>query len=107
MYSAYNVGMGVYGPYPPQTNGPITWWANTTVFNMQVAVLLCPSDTAAAQAARSPITWPTSAGRSCSTGTAGRSSRLNPWSTLQRPRDATSRPVPDEPEQPGRSASRA
>jgi prepilin-type N-terminal cleavage/methylation domain-containing protein/prepilin-type processing-associated H-X9-DG protein len=45
IYNAYNVQMGVYGSYPPSTAGPITWWANTTVFNMQLAVLLCPSDT--------------------------------------------------------------
>src|SRR4051795_6317234 len=44
IYNAYNVGMGVYGPNPPATNGPTTWWANTTVFNMQVSVFLCPSD---------------------------------------------------------------
>jgi len=44
IYNAYNVGLGVYGANPPQTNGPITWWANTTVFNMQVSVFLCPSD---------------------------------------------------------------
>jgi prepilin-type N-terminal cleavage/methylation domain-containing protein/prepilin-type processing-associated H-X9-DG protein len=44
MYSSYNVGMGNYGPQPPQTNGPTMWWANTTIFNMQVAVYLCPSD---------------------------------------------------------------
>jgi prepilin-type N-terminal cleavage/methylation domain-containing protein/prepilin-type processing-associated H-X9-DG protein len=44
MYSNYNVGMGNYGPTPPQTNGPTMWWANTTIFNMQVGVYLCPSD---------------------------------------------------------------
>jgi len=44
IYNAYNVGMGVYGANPPATNGPTTWWANTTVFNMQVSVFLCPSD---------------------------------------------------------------
>jgi prepilin-type processing-associated H-X9-DG protein len=44
MFSAYNIGAGVFGPQPPQTNGPTNWWANTTVFNMQVAVYLCPSD---------------------------------------------------------------
>jgi prepilin-type N-terminal cleavage/methylation domain-containing protein/prepilin-type processing-associated H-X9-DG protein len=44
IYSAYNVQMGVYGSYPPATNGPITWWANTTVFNMQISLYLCPSD---------------------------------------------------------------
>jgi len=44
IYNAYNVQMGVYGSYPPNVNGPITWWANTTVFNMQMSVLLCPSD---------------------------------------------------------------
>lgn len=36
--------MGVYGSYPPSTTGPTNWWANTTVFNMQVATFLCPSD---------------------------------------------------------------
>jgi prepilin-type N-terminal cleavage/methylation domain-containing protein/prepilin-type processing-associated H-X9-DG protein len=45
IYNSYNVAMGLYGAYPPSTAGPITWWANTTVFNMQLAVLLCPSDT--------------------------------------------------------------
>jgi len=45
MYSAYNVGTGVMGPQPPLTNGPTSWWANTTIFNMQVGVFLCPSDT--------------------------------------------------------------
>jgi prepilin-type N-terminal cleavage/methylation domain-containing protein/prepilin-type processing-associated H-X9-DG protein len=44
MYSNYNVGVGNYGPQPPNTAGPTFWWANTTVFNMQVAVYLCPSD---------------------------------------------------------------
>jgi len=44
IYNAYNVQMGVYGSYPPATNGPISWWANTTVFNMQLALTLCPSD---------------------------------------------------------------
>ncbi len=44
IYNNYNVAMGVYGAYPPATNGPTTWWANTTVFNMQVALFLCPSD---------------------------------------------------------------
>lgn len=44
IYNAYNAQMGVYGSYPPNTNGPITWWANTTVFNMQLSLLLCPSD---------------------------------------------------------------
>jgi prepilin-type processing-associated H-X9-DG protein len=45
--------MGVYGAYPPNTNGPITWWANTTVFNMQVALFLCPSDN---RVVKQPIT---------------------------------------------------
>ena len=45
IYNSYNVQMGVYGSYPPANNGPTTWWANTTVFNMQLALLLCPSDT--------------------------------------------------------------
>jgi prepilin-type N-terminal cleavage/methylation domain-containing protein/prepilin-type processing-associated H-X9-DG protein len=44
IYNAYNAQMGVYGSYPPSTVGPISWWANTTVFNMQIALLLCPSD---------------------------------------------------------------
>jgi prepilin-type N-terminal cleavage/methylation domain-containing protein/prepilin-type processing-associated H-X9-DG protein len=44
IFNAYNVQQGVYGSYPPNTNGPISWWANTTVFNMQVALFLCPSD---------------------------------------------------------------
>jgi len=46
IFSSYNVGMGVYGLNPPLTpTGPTTWYANTTIFNMQVAVFLCPSDT--------------------------------------------------------------
>jgi prepilin-type N-terminal cleavage/methylation domain-containing protein/prepilin-type processing-associated H-X9-DG protein len=44
IYNSYNVGLGVYGSYPPATNGPISWWGNTTIFNMQVALFLCPSD---------------------------------------------------------------
>jgi prepilin-type N-terminal cleavage/methylation domain-containing protein/prepilin-type processing-associated H-X9-DG protein len=44
MYSNYNVGAGNYGPTPPSQNGPTNWWANTTVFNLQVGVYLCPSD---------------------------------------------------------------
>src|SRR4051812_9673241 len=44
IYNQYNVQMGVYGSYPPSTAGPITWWANTTIFNMQVQLFLCPSD---------------------------------------------------------------
>ena len=51
MYSSYNVGAGNFGPPFGQSNGPTTWWANTTVFNMQVAVYLCPSDQRLAQAA--------------------------------------------------------
>ena len=53
IYNNYNIGMGVYGAYPPQINGPTTWWANTTIFNMQVAVYLCPSD---ARLLKQPIT---------------------------------------------------
>ena len=53
IYSAYNVSMGVYGSYPPSTSGPISWWANTTVFNMQVAVFLCPADS---RLLRQPVT---------------------------------------------------
>ncbi len=44
IFNNYNVQAGVYGSYPPNTSGPITWWANTTVFNMQVGLFLCPSD---------------------------------------------------------------
>ena len=44
IYNAYNVQMGVYGSYPPSTVGPTTWWANTSVFNMQMSLFLCPSD---------------------------------------------------------------
>jgi len=44
MYSSYNVGGGNFGPPFPQTNGPTSWWANTTVFNLQVAAYICPSD---------------------------------------------------------------
>ncbi|MHC5537486.1 DUF1559 family PulG-like putative transporter [Singulisphaera rosea] len=44
IYNAYNAGLGVYGSYPPSTSGPITWWANTSVFNMQVNLFLCPAD---------------------------------------------------------------
>ncbi|MDE2506973.1 MAG: DUF1559 domain-containing protein [Planctomycetota bacterium] len=44
IYNAYNVVMGVYGSYPPSTAGPTFWWANTTVFNMQINLLLCPAD---------------------------------------------------------------
>jgi prepilin-type N-terminal cleavage/methylation domain-containing protein/prepilin-type processing-associated H-X9-DG protein len=54
IYNAYNVGMGVYGSYPPSSAGPTTWWANTTVFNMQLAVLLCPSDSP--RMLRQPVT---------------------------------------------------
>jgi prepilin-type N-terminal cleavage/methylation domain-containing protein/prepilin-type processing-associated H-X9-DG protein len=44
IYNAYNAAMGVYGSYPPNVNGPVSWWANTTVFNMQVNLFLCPAD---------------------------------------------------------------
>src|SRR3954451_13632166 len=44
IYNSYNVSNGVYGSYPPSTAGPIFWWSNTTVFNMQLSLLLCPSD---------------------------------------------------------------
>lgn len=54
MYNAYNVGMGVYGSYPPSTVGPITWWANTTIFNLQLGLLICPSDSP--RLLRQPIT---------------------------------------------------
>lgn len=54
IYNAYNVGRGVYGSYPPSTQGPTTWWANTTVFNIQLSVVLCPSDTP--RLLRQPVT---------------------------------------------------
>jgi prepilin-type N-terminal cleavage/methylation domain-containing protein len=44
MFNAYNSSGGVYGSYPPATNGPTNWWANTTVFNLQIGTFLCPSD---------------------------------------------------------------
>jgi prepilin-type N-terminal cleavage/methylation domain-containing protein/prepilin-type processing-associated H-X9-DG protein len=44
MFNAYNASAGVYGSYPPATNGPTNWWANTTVFNVQIGTFLCPSD---------------------------------------------------------------
>jgi prepilin-type N-terminal cleavage/methylation domain-containing protein/prepilin-type processing-associated H-X9-DG protein len=44
MFNAYNSSGGVYGSYPPATNGPTNWWANTTVFNLQIGTYLCPSD---------------------------------------------------------------
>jgi prepilin-type N-terminal cleavage/methylation domain-containing protein/prepilin-type processing-associated H-X9-DG protein len=44
MFNAYNVSMGVFGSYPPSTVGPTTWWANTSVFNVQVGTFFCPSD---------------------------------------------------------------
>jgi len=53
-YNAYNVSMGVYGSFPPSTVGPTTWWANTTVFNIQFSVLLCPSDSP--RQVRQPVT---------------------------------------------------
>jgi len=53
-YNAYNVSLGVYGSYPPSTAGPITWWGNTTVFNMQLQILLCPSDSP--RQLRQPVT---------------------------------------------------
>jgi prepilin-type N-terminal cleavage/methylation domain-containing protein/prepilin-type processing-associated H-X9-DG protein len=54
IYNAYNVSRGVYGSYPPNTEGPTTWWANTSVFNLQLAVLLCPSDSP--RLLRQPVT---------------------------------------------------
>jgi prepilin-type N-terminal cleavage/methylation domain-containing protein/prepilin-type processing-associated H-X9-DG protein len=43
-WNAYNVQMGVLGSYPA-TNGPIYWWANTTVFLMlKINTYICPSD---------------------------------------------------------------
>ncbi len=44
MFNAYNASAGVYGSYPPTATGPTAWWANTTVFNVQIATFLCPSD---------------------------------------------------------------
>ena len=44
LYNAYNADLGVWGSHPPSTSGPTLWWANTTVFNTQVGLFLCPSD---------------------------------------------------------------
>jgi prepilin-type processing-associated H-X9-DG protein len=46
--------MGVYGSPPPSTAGPISWWANTTVFNIQLSVVICPSDSP--RLLRQPVT---------------------------------------------------
>jgi prepilin-type N-terminal cleavage/methylation domain-containing protein/prepilin-type processing-associated H-X9-DG protein len=44
LWNAYNVQMGVLGSYPA-ANGPIRWWANTTVFLMtKINTYMCPSD---------------------------------------------------------------
>jgi prepilin-type N-terminal cleavage/methylation domain-containing protein/prepilin-type processing-associated H-X9-DG protein len=51
MFNAYNSAAGVYGSYPPATNGPTNWWANTTVFNLQIGTYLCPSDARQIQSA--------------------------------------------------------
>ncbi len=51
MFNAYNASAGIYGSYPPATNGPTGWWANTTVFNVQIATFLCPSDARQIQSA--------------------------------------------------------
>jgi prepilin-type N-terminal cleavage/methylation domain-containing protein/prepilin-type processing-associated H-X9-DG protein len=43
-WNAYNVQMGVLGSYPG-ANGPIRWWANTTVFLLtKINTYTCPSD---------------------------------------------------------------
>jgi len=44
IYNSYNVGLGVYGSYPPSVAGPTTWWGNTTVFNTAASSFVCPSD---------------------------------------------------------------
>jgi len=54
IYNSYNTYMGVYGSFPPNVNGPISWWANTTVFNMQVNLFLCPADSS--RVIRQPVT---------------------------------------------------
>jgi prepilin-type N-terminal cleavage/methylation domain-containing protein/prepilin-type processing-associated H-X9-DG protein len=44
LWNAYNVQMGVLGSYPA-ANGPIRWWANTTVFlSTKISTYTCPSD---------------------------------------------------------------
>ncbi|MBX6314488.1 MAG: DUF1559 domain-containing protein [Isosphaeraceae bacterium] len=50
LFNAYNSVMGTYGSLPPNS-GPTYWRANTTVFNMQVATFLCPSDAREIQSA--------------------------------------------------------
>jgi prepilin-type N-terminal cleavage/methylation domain-containing protein/prepilin-type processing-associated H-X9-DG protein len=54
IFNAYNAARGVYGSYPPAINGPIMWWANTSVFNMQVNLYLCPAD-GSARTIRQPV----------------------------------------------------
>jgi len=73
--------MGNYGPQPPQTNGPTTWWANTTVFNLQVGVFLCPSDQ---RLVKQPITnyMGNMGGPFLLGGYGGPFVPLNPWSTF-------------------------
>jgi prepilin-type N-terminal cleavage/methylation domain-containing protein/prepilin-type processing-associated H-X9-DG protein len=51
LFNAYNASLGVYGSYPPDTSGPTAWWGNTTVFNLQIATFLCPSDARVIQSA--------------------------------------------------------
>jgi len=81
MYSAYNVGAGNFGPQPPQSNGPTNWWANTTIFNMQVGVYLCPSDQ---RLLKQPITnyVASMGGPMLLYGYSGTFVPLNPWSQL-------------------------
>jgi len=79
MYSSYNVGAGNFGPPFGQTNGPTNWWANTTIFNMQVAVYLCPSDQ---RLVKQPITnyVANMGGPMLLYGYSGTFVPLNPWS---------------------------
>ena len=101
MYSAYNVGAGNFGPQPPQTNGPTNWWANTTVFNMQIGVYLCPSDQ---RLVKQPITnyMANMGGPFLLYGYSGTFVPLNPLSQFtggQSPLRSRSRLSADEPEQ--------
>jgi prepilin-type N-terminal cleavage/methylation domain-containing protein/prepilin-type processing-associated H-X9-DG protein len=98
MYQSYNIAMGVFGAIPPSTNGPITWWANTTVFNMQVGVFLCPSDT---KLLKVPVTnyMANLGGPFLLSGYGGPFVPLNPMSTYTGQTVSATNPIPYTPVQ--------